>query len=122
MQNNLNLFTFFFQGMYGLPAGLNLRFRLYLQILPIGQTCLMYASFILGTIILLLSIRKFVAARRDRFTTSSPWIQDDLVLNIDRKLSSYIPEKRSSITSKELEVYYNSLIAPINQTLDGEEA
>ncbi|CAG9835916.1 unnamed protein product [Diabrotica balteata] len=45
-----------------------------------------------------------------RSTYQEPWIEDELVYNIDRKLSSYIPEKSSSLTAKELEVYMDSMV------------
>ena len=104
--------------MYGLPSNLKLRFKMYLQILPTAQTCLMYALFLSSVIFLIYSIRRCLSSKKIQVHTRSPWIEDDLVLNIDRKLSSYIPEKNATLTSRELEVYFDSLVAPLNQALE----
>ncbi|XP_030747481.1 scavenger receptor class B member 1-like isoform X2 [Sitophilus oryzae] len=107
-------------GMYKLPPKLNLRFKFYLEIIPTAQTCIMYASFVLGAVFLIYSVHKFTKSKTVQRNNEMPWIEDELVMNIDRKLSSYIPEKRSSLTSKELEVYFNSLVTPLNQIINAE--
>lgn len=104
--------------MYGLPTSLKIRFKLYLHILPTFQTCLMYGFSIFTVFAFCYSIRKFLLSRRPATNDQSPWIEDDLVLNIDRKLSSYIPEKRSSLTPRELEEYFTSLVKPLNQVIE----
>ncbi|KAL1502115.1 hypothetical protein ABEB36_007307 [Hypothenemus hampei] len=103
-------------GMYGLPRNLKIRFKLYLEILPIAQTCLMYALFMCSIVACIYSIYKFITSRKTELRSyNAPWIEDDLVLNIDRKLSSYIPDKKSCLTPRELEIYFNSLlISPIS--------
>ncbi|XP_050312104.1 scavenger receptor class B member 1-like isoform X2 [Anthonomus grandis grandis] len=105
-------------GMYGLPSWLRIRLKIYLQIAPIVQTCLMYGLFITSVLALWYSLHKFLSSRKTIDTDQDPWIEDDLVLNLDRKLSSYIPEKRASLTPRELKVYFNSLVSPLNQVID----
>lgn len=107
-----------FQGMYGLPSNLKIRFKLYLEIIPIAQTCLMYALFIGSALSLLYSIYKFWSSKKTEPISRSPWIEDDLILNIDRKLSSYIPERTNSLTPKELDIFVSSLIAPLSNSAE----
>lgn len=102
----------FFQSMDKLPENLSIRFRLYLNILPLFEKYLMYTFLIGGVLFLLLAIYKFIKIRNSKSTYNYPWIEDELVYNIDRKLSSYIPERRFS--EKELEDHANSTIIPIN--------
>lgn len=105
-------------GMYGLPPNLKIRFKLYLEIIPIAQTCLMYALFIGSALSLLYSIYKFWSSKKTEPISRSPWIEDDLILNIDRKLSSYIPERTNSLTPKELDIFVSSLIAPLSNSAE----
>ncbi|XP_076256603.1 scavenger receptor class B member 1-like isoform X2 [Rhynchophorus ferrugineus] len=104
-------------GMYDLPGNLNLLFKLYLQILPTAQTCVMYALFLLGIASLIYSIFLcFKSKQVKNIDAEHNWIED-INLDIDRKISSYIPEKRSSLTPLELREYLSSLIAPVDQQL-----
>ncbi|CAG9856254.1 unnamed protein product [Phyllotreta striolata] len=96
-----------------LPEFLGVRFRLYLNILPLIEKSMMFGSFVGGVLLFLLALYKFVKIKKGRaqgFT--DPWIEDALVYNIDRKLSSYIPDKRA-VSAKEMEVYRESLM-PLN--------
>lgn len=93
-----------------LPESLSLRFRLYLNILPLFERYMMYTFWIGGVAFLLFALYKFLKISRSK--SMYPWIEDELVYNIDRKLSSYIPERRFS--AKELEVYIDGLIVPLN--------
>lgn len=82
----------------------------------------MYFFFSLGLCFLIASIFKFVMRKKsNRQYYNTQWIEDDLVLNIEKKLSNYKPEKRASMTSKELDTYFSSLVAPLNQQIVDEE-
>lgn len=71
----------------------------------------MYTLLVGGVTFLLYSSYKFFRIRRSKLYNSA-WIEDELVYNIDRKLSSYMPDRRFS--SKELEVHIHSLTVPLN--------
>ncbi|XP_063922321.1 scavenger receptor class B member 1-like isoform X5 [Zophobas morio] len=109
--------------LYSLPDMLAARFRLYLNTLPGVEQAITYFFFVMGAAFLATSVYKFLTSKTDR-SYNTRWIEDDLVLNIEKKLSSYKPEKRASMTAKELEVYFSSLVTPLNQELcpDDEEA
>lgn len=79
----------------------------------------MYLGFIGGILCLILSSYKFAARRKEK-QHSVPWVDEEMAY-IDRKLSNYIPEKRASMSSKELEVYISSLVTPLNQELSFQE-
>lgn len=72
---------------------------------------LMYTLLVGGVLFILFSLYKFIKIRKSKFY-NYPWVEDDLVYNIDRKLSSYIPERR--ISTKELEVLVHNLTVPLN--------
>ncbi|XP_074039819.1 scavenger receptor class B member 1 isoform X2 [Leptinotarsa decemlineata] len=93
-----------------LPDNLSTRFRLYLNVLPLMEEYLVYALFIGGAIFIIVSIYKIFQLRHSDFSFEDPWIEDEIVHNIDRKLSSYIPEKRRSLADKEIEVYIENMI------------
>lgn len=105
--------------MNGLPDSLALRFHLYLNILPLLQTTLMYFCFIMGVVCLVLAIYRCMK-RKNLDETTNRCIDDEEMAYIDRKLS-YTPEKRASMTSKELEVYMSSLVIPLNQDMSFQE-
>ncbi|XP_028136382.1 scavenger receptor class B member 1-like isoform X2 [Diabrotica virgifera virgifera] len=96
--------------LYKLPEFLAVRFRLYLNVLPLIEKCMMMILLGGGVFFFLISLYRFVKITKGRSKYQEPWIEDDLVLNIDRKLSSYIPEKSSSLTARELEVYMDSMV------------
>ncbi|KAJ8977577.1 hypothetical protein NQ317_016103 [Molorchus minor] len=77
--------------LYELPPTLSLRFRMYLNILPVAEKM-----------------------KSDKKLPNTPWIQEEFVYNIDRKLNSYIPVKKNSSTEKELEVCIHHLVEPLN--------
>lgn len=101
--------------MNGLPDSLALRFHLYLNVLPLLETVAMYGCFIVGVICLTLAIYRCVMRRNTNVRC-----MDEEMAYIDRKFS-YVPETRSSMTSKELEVYMNSLVIPLNQEMSFQE-
>lgn len=107
--------------MEGLPDYLSTRFQLYINILPKTTEILQYFFVVSGFCALFYSIYKFIVSRRNKRVFNSPWIEDDVILNIERKLSNYIPEKRSSLTPKELEGYIDSLVTPLNQDISFHE-
>ncbi|CAH1989153.1 unnamed protein product [Acanthoscelides obtectus] len=98
-----------------LPDNLGTRFRLYLNVLPLMERSLMWGCFGIGIILALFAIFKFVRIRTNKTNVfNSPWIQDEFIHNIDRKLSSYMPERRSTLNEKELKQYISSL-SPLNK-------
>lgn len=94
-----------------LPENLSVRFRLYLNILPLFERYMMYTFLAGGMLLLSYSLYKFIRIRKSKLYQSA-WIEDELIYNIDRKLSSYMPDRRFS--TKELEVHVHSLTAPLN--------
>lgn len=108
------------QSMNGLPDSLALRFHLYLNVLPHLENVAMYCCFIVGVICIALAIYRSVMRRNLIEKTSDARYMDEEMAYIDRKLS-YTPEKRASMTSKELEVYMSSLVIPLNQEMSFQE-
>lgn len=114
--NNQILTSFFLQRLYTLPEMLAARFRLYLNVLPLVEGGIMYFFFAVGSCFLLFSLYKFLTSKSKRNFYNTQWIEDDF-LNIEKKLSNYKPKKRASMNAKELEVYFSSLVTPLNQDL-----
>lgn len=117
----LNKFIFF-QRLYSLPERLANRFNMYLNILPFVQTAIIYLFFGFGILFILLSIYKYTKPLRSKQTQNNLWLDDEedgkeINHNLESRLTSYIPKKRASMSSKELEVYFNSLVTPLNQDL-----
>ncbi|KAJ8954143.1 hypothetical protein NQ318_005737 [Aromia moschata] len=93
-----------------------LRFRMYLNILPVGEQIIMYTLLVGGAALLIYSLYKFVRARSDKNHFNAPWIQDELVYNIDRKLNSYIPERKGSgLGTTEVDLDLEGLACPLTQ-------
>jgi hypothetical protein len=109
--------TLFLQRLYSLPDMLAARFRLYLNVLPLAEQGIMYFFLGVGGVFLAVSLYKFVTSKSNRDAYNTRWIEDDFVLNIERKLSNYRPERKGSMNSKELEVYFSSLVTPLNQEI-----
>ncbi|XP_066255677.1 scavenger receptor class B member 1-like isoform X2 [Euwallacea similis] len=105
-------------GMYGLPTFLKIRFKLYLYIIPLAQTFFMYALFVSSIFACVYSLHKFLAYKRIEITKSSLWMEDDIILNIDKKLASYIPEKQLDVNSKKMEVFFSNLVIPLNTSME----
>ncbi|KAJ3618817.1 hypothetical protein MTP99_005626 [Tenebrio molitor] len=103
--------------LYSLPDMLAARFRLYLNVLPLAEQGIMYFFLGVGGVFLAVSLYKFVTSKSNRDAYNTRWIEDDFVLNIERKLSNYRPERKGSMNSKELEVYFSSLVTPLNQEI-----
>ncbi|CAH0548626.1 unnamed protein product [Brassicogethes aeneus] len=107
--------------LYQLPTSLSVKFRMYLNVLPMVEECGMYLLFISGVFLILYSIKKLVTTSSSRNIFNSSWVEDDFVINMDKKISNYIPEKRASMTAKELEQYITSLVTPLNQEISFQE-
>ncbi|KAF2896791.1 hypothetical protein ILUMI_09386 [Ignelater luminosus] len=110
--------------MQRLPESLANRFRLYLNVLPVFQTAMIYFSFIIGTILVIVAAYKYIRKIKTFGKVyKSAWSDEFVEEDINRKLStySYVPEKRASLSSKELEIYFSSLITPLNQDITFEE-
>lgn len=105
--------------MDGLPDWLALRFHLYLNVLPLLETIAMYCCFVVGVVCLALAVYRCVARRNLEKNAKAHWMDEEMAY-IDRKLS-YVPERRSSMSQKELEVYMTSLVAPLNQEITFQE-
>lgn len=110
--------------MQKLPDSLSNRFRLYLNVVPKLEVAGMYSSFVIGVMLVIIAAYKYT--RRIRtfgkvYQTS--WIDELVDEDVNKKLStfSYVPEKRASLSSKELEIYFSSLVRPLNQDITFEE-
>lgn len=119
-KTNNNSYLLCLQSMNGLPDSLALRFHLYLNVLPLLEQVAMYCCFTIGIICLTLAIyRCFTRQNSNEKQPNIRYIDEEMAY-IDRKLS-YTPEKRCSMTSKELEVYMSSLVIPLNQEMSFQE-
>ncbi|XP_022903927.2 scavenger receptor class B member 1-like isoform X1 [Onthophagus taurus] len=99
--------------LYKLPESLATRFKMYLTILPWGETAAIGAFFVLGVTFILLSLHRYRTSKK----LDLNWLGEN-ENRIERKLSVYLPDNKSNMSNKELEVYYNSLVAPLNQKID----
>lgn len=104
--------------MYSLPDILAARFRLYINVLKYVERSIMYILFGFGCGSLLFALYKCITSKASRTVYSACWIEDDLT---EDKEKQYKPEKRSSMTAKELEVYFSSLVTPLNQEIEYDE-
>lgn len=95
-----------FQGMYELPDQVNNRFKLYLNILPVAQDVAIYFSFIGGAIALLWSIVK-ILLHQPKGPTGLQWSETEM----QKQRLHFFNEKEPTAKSKEMEVYYNSLLS-----------
>lgn len=107
--------------MYSLPDSLALRFKFYLNILPTFEDIIMYLFLISGVALVLVSFYRLYQMKsrihvKNRIGTQ--WLDEDFN---DKPLDFLRIENRKDMTSKELEVYYSSLITPINQDLSFQE-
>lgn len=113
-----------FQRLYSLPGPLVERFQLYLNVLPLVQSVGMYFSFTVAVLFIALAFYKYAQkVRKLQRIYRTTWLDDDVEGDINRKLSafSYVPDKRTSLSTKELEVYFSSLIRPLNQDISFQE-
>lgn len=119
--------------MKELPEKVNDRFKLYLVVLPVVEQAIMYLSFLSGVILILYVTYKILYTNRSAIASGHKiskghynkqhWLDQNLAnKDVENRLNDYIKvEKRHSMTSKELEVYYNGLITPLNQEITDEE-
>lgn len=110
---------YFLQRMYSLPDFLAARMKLYLNVMPTVETVAMYSLLILGTLFIGLSISRLFKmkshwTKQNRIGTT--WLDEEVRCETNRR-SSKFAERRESVKSKELEVYYNSLITPLNEDM-----
>lgn len=107
--------------MYSLPSFLSARFNLYINVLPSVETGAICLLFIAGVFFIGLSLYRLYQMK-NRWTVQNrvgtQWLDEDLN---DKNLEFLRVENRKDMTSKELEVYYSSLITPINQDLSFQE-
>ncbi|KAJ8921151.1 hypothetical protein NQ315_013623 [Exocentrus adspersus] len=105
--------------LYQLPTNLALRFRMYLSILPVGEKVVTYLLLVGGGALLLYAMYKFLKINSTKARFNTPWIEDEFVYNLDRKLSSYIPDKKGSVNAKELEVFIGGVLlnAPLTHEI-----
>ncbi|XP_043477908.1 scavenger receptor class B member 1-like isoform X1 [Leptopilina heterotoma] len=93
-------------GMYELPEAVNNKFKLYLNYLPFVQDIGVYLSFIGGSFVLIWSIVRILLHQPKR-PTGMAWSETEM-----QKQRLHFPsEKDPSAKSKEMEVYYNSLLS-----------
>ncbi|KAF5281691.1 hypothetical protein FQA39_LY17712 [Lamprigera yunnana] len=111
--------------LYSLPSTLQARFQLYLNVLPIVEQATMYASFILGWTLLIVAIYKYSQKVKKMSQFCKPTWIDEYVENNPRpkftRSQSYNTTQRESMSNKELQSYFTSLVAPVNQDFDWEE-
>lgn len=108
--------------MYNLPYSLETRFKLYLKVLPIIQESIVCLSFVFGILLIGLGSYKYLKnKKKSTIVTNKEWFDEDFITRMDNKLKTYIPETHASMTSQELEKYYDSLVTPINQDLTFDE-
>lgn len=90
--------------MYELPDAVNNKFKLYLNYLPMVQDVGIYLSFIGGSIVLLWSIVKILLHQPKR---GMQWCETEM----QKQRLHILSDKESGAKSKEMEVYYNSLLS-----------
>ncbi|XP_017774425.1 PREDICTED: lysosome membrane protein 2-like [Nicrophorus vespilloides] len=104
--------------LYSLPDSMAMRFKMYLNVFPVMTTSIMWALFALGITFVLVAVVRYARRNGHRASTSKSfnWADDDVETErMDSKLTAY---KKETMTNKELEVYFNSLVAPLNQELE----
>lgn len=70
-----------------------------------------------GVLFFLVSLYKFVRITKNKaINFQDPWIEDELVHNIGRKMS-YLPQKKASISAKDFEVYIDSMV-PLSRDIE----
>ncbi|KRT82644.1 hypothetical protein AMK59_3893 [Oryctes borbonicus] len=101
--------------LYTLPPSLASRFQLYLNVLPLVVQASLYTLFTIGVIFIVISLRKFTKSSK-RLPSNLNWNEPSMMTR-ERKLS-YVAEGRRKMSAKEMDIYYNSLMEPLNQTID----
>ncbi|XP_044735776.1 scavenger receptor class B member 1 isoform X2 [Chrysoperla carnea] len=116
--------------MYELPEPLNNRFKLYLNYLPVAEKMGMYASFFSGIFFIVTVIYKLLYSNRAAIAQNHKisknkqhhWLDQNMTKSVENRLNDYIKvERRNSMTNKELEIYYNGLVTPLNQDIAEED-
>lgn len=81
----------------------------------------MYILFTIGVIFLAISLRKFTKSSK-KLSSNVKWLgENDGMSSMERKLSAYVPESRRRMSDKEMDMYFTSLVTPLNQALDSFE-
>lgn len=96
-----------FQGMYELPTSMNIRFWMYLNFLPVLQYIVIYSLFIIGSILIVLSIHKILMHQLNGSTASRQWLDPEIQSN---KLKCFNNSRRMSCKVKEMDLYYSTLL------------
>ncbi|KAK4878304.1 hypothetical protein RN001_010810 [Aquatica leii] len=111
--------------LYNLPDHLQTHFKMYLNVLPVVEVASMYSSFVLGGILLIVAIYKYLQKVKKVSQICKPtWNDDCTEEDATRKFTrslSYNTMRRESLTDKELKNYYSSLVTPLNQDITWEE-
>ncbi|XP_034182926.1 scavenger receptor class B member 1 isoform X1 [Osmia lignaria lignaria] len=94
-------------GMYELPTSMNIRFWLYLNFLPVLQCIVIYSLFIIGSILIVLSIHKILMYQLNGSTVSRQWLDPEIQSN---KLQCFNNNRRMSCKVKEMDLYYSTLL------------
>lgn len=100
--------------MHGLPDSLNTRFFFYLNILPAVQDIAIYGSFLAGVLFLVWSVCKILTYRPkdiESAAATNQWLETE----IQRKRMAYFNERRPSLKTKEMDVYFNALLQPTQE-------
>ncbi|XP_076389176.1 scavenger receptor class B member 1 isoform X2 [Megachile rotundata] len=104
-------------GMYELPQSMNNRFWMYLNLLPVLQYVAIYSLFIVGSILIVISIHKILVFQMKGSSTPQQWlgsgIQNNKFFNNNRRMSCKI---------KEMDIYYSSLLQPNEASPISEES
>lgn len=98
-----------------MPHGLEMRFKLYLSILPIVEKSAIYLCFIFGVLLMILAFYKYLKLSKNNVRKT--WFDGDFGAITDNKFNTYLPEKRGKMTQQEFDKYYGSLVTPISQEL-----
>lgn len=112
--------------MYSLPDSLATRFNLYLNVLPTVETVAMYLSFISGLTFIGMSVYRLYQMKTSWTTQNRIGLgsstDEENYSDKDKNLRHFLKvENKRNMSSKELEVYYSSLITPLNQDISFHE-
>ncbi|KAF5286498.1 hypothetical protein FQR65_LT12581 [Abscondita terminalis] len=112
--------------LYNLPDGLQTRFQLYLNVLPVVETVSMYSSFVFGVILMTVAVYKYLQKVKTISRVCKPtWNDECTEEDPSRKFArsiSYNTMRRESMSDRELQSYYSSLMAPLNQDITRDES
>lgn len=99
--------------MSELPESMNNRFFLYLSVLPVVQHVAIYLFFASGAVFLIWSVVKILLYKPRKFDSGGQWLEQEM----NKKRLSFLNERRNSLRTKEMDVYFNSLLNPDGEIL-----